>query len=59
MVNANDEDGAPGGYEDLPERSKDLIEEIRERQELISEGLLDPEGLDDFRCVLGDGDGAK
>lgn len=59
MVNANDDDAMPSSYEELPERSKDLIEEIRERQELISEGLLDPEGLDDFRCVLGDGDGAK
>ena len=59
MVNANDDDAMPRSYEDLPERSKDLLDEIRERQELISEGILDPDGLDDFRCVLGDGDGAK
>ena len=59
MVNANDDDAMPRSYEDLPERSKDLLDEIRERRELISEGILDPDGLDDFRCVLGDGDGAK
>ncbi|QDZ19821.1 hypothetical protein HOP50_03g23370 [Chloropicon primus] len=46
-------------YEDLPEESKDLVDELRERQELVSEGLIDPDIFDDFRCVLSDGDGAK
>ena len=46
-------------YEDLPDEAKDLVDELRERQELVSEGLIDPDIFDDFRCVLSDGDGAK
>ena len=46
-------------YEDLDDDAKDLVDELRERQELAAEGLIDPETFDDFRCVLSDGDGAK
>ena len=46
-------------YDDLPDEAKDLVDELRERQELVSEGLIDPDIFDDFRCVLSDGDGAK
>jgi hypothetical protein len=31
----------------------------QEHQELINEGMIDPDGFDDFRVVIGDGDGAK
>lgn len=42
-------------YDDIPIESKRLIEEIQERQALVSEGLLDLENsFDDFRVVLGD-----
>ena len=47
------------GYDELPEDAVHLLEDIRERQEMIAEGLLDIDGFDDFRCVIGDGDGAK
>eukprot|EP00963_Diacronema_lutheri_P012210 scaffold1671_cov344-Pavlova_lutheri.AAC.39 len=46
-------------YDELDDDAKELLEELRERQELINEGLIDPEAFDDFRCVIGDGDGAK
>jgi tetratricopeptide (TPR) repeat protein len=46
-------------YDELPGEAKDLVDELRERQELVSEGLIDPDIFDDFRCVLSDGDGAK
>ena len=52
-------DEATPSYDDLPEDAKDLVDELRERQELVSEGLIDPDIFDDFRCVLSDGDGAK
>ena len=56
LVNA-DEPTIP--YDELDDDAKELLEELRERQELINEGLIDPETFDDFRCVIGDGDGAK
>eukprot|EP01025_Chloroclados_australasicus_P007982 TRINITY_DN12725_c0_g2_i1.p1 TRINITY_DN12725_c0_g2~~TRINITY_DN12725_c0_g2_i1.p1 ORF type:complete len:228 (-),score=30.60 TRINITY_DN12725_c0_g2_i1:479-1162(-) len=40
--------------EELDVESQLLIEEMRERQELISRGEIDIEGLDDFRIVLGE-----
>uniref|UniRef100_A0A061RC05 Uncharacterized protein n=1 Tax=Tetraselmis sp. GSL018 TaxID=582737 RepID=A0A061RC05_9CHLO len=52
MVAAEDEVQA---YDDIPPESKRLIEEIRERQAMISEGLIDLEnGFDDFRIAVGD-----
>jgi hypothetical protein len=56
LVNADDE-YVP--YDELPERAKDLIYDMQEHQELINEGMIDPDGFDDFRVVIGDGDGAK
>ena len=41
-------------YDDLDERAKDLVNEVRERQQLIAEGLIDPDAFDDFRCVIGE-----
>mmetsp|Transcript_2017 Transcript_2017/g.5601 ORF Transcript_2017/g.5601 Transcript_2017/m.5601 type:complete len:689 (+) Transcript_2017:597-2663(+) len=55
LVNA-DEPCTP--YDELDEKSKDLIDEIQERQQLIAEGLIDPEGFDDFRCVIGENEQA-
>ncbi|KAK3236389.1 hypothetical protein CYMTET_53468, partial [Cymbomonas tetramitiformis] len=46
-------------YEELDDKAKDLIHDLQEHQEMINEGLIDPEGFDDFRLVIGDGDGAK
>lgn len=52
-------DEATPAYEDLTDEAKDLVDELRERQELAAEGLIDPDVFDDFRCVLSDGDNAK
>lgn len=41
-------------YDDMDLRSKELIEEIRERQQMIHDGLIDLEGFDDFRIVVGE-----
>ena len=42
-------------YDDLPESSKELIDEMRERQAMVSSGEIDLEtSMDDFRLVVGD-----
>ncbi|KAK2080846.1 hypothetical protein QBZ16_000700 [Prototheca wickerhamii] len=41
-------------YDELSEEAKDLIDSIRERQAYIAAGMLDPEGFDDFRVVIGE-----
>ncbi|KAL6766940.1 hypothetical protein ACKKBG_A37985 [Auxenochlorella protothecoides x Auxenochlorella symbiontica] len=41
-------------YDELTDDSKDLIDSIRERQAYIAAGMLDPEGFDDFRVVIGE-----
>ena len=47
-------------WEALDERARDLVEDIQEHQAMINEGLVDPvNGFDDFRVVIGDGDGGK
>ncbi len=46
-------------YAALDPETQDLVDELRERQELVAEGLIDPDIFDDFRLVLSDGDGAK
>ena len=46
-------------YDDLDERAKDLVDEVRERQQLIAEGLIDPDAFDDFRCVIGESTAAR
>jgi len=56
LVNA---DEPMPNYDDLDQRSKDLIDEIQERQELMAEGVIDPiDGFDDFRCVIGESEDA-
>ena len=52
-----DEPSVP--YDDLSDEAKDLIDDVRERQAMVVSGQIDIDGFDDFRCVLGDGDGAK
>lgn len=48
-----DEPVAP--YESLDESARLVLEELQERQALVSEGHLDLEtSFDDFRIVLGD-----
>ena len=49
-----DSDEPLANYDDMDHHSKELIEEIRERQQMIQEGLLDLEGFDDFRIVVGE-----
>ncbi|KAL4440288.1 hypothetical protein ABPG75_003289 [Micractinium tetrahymenae] len=41
-------------YDQLDDSAKGLIEAIQERQAYINAGLIDPEGFDDFRVVLGE-----
>lgn len=41
-------------YDELDDDAKDLIDAIRERQAYIATGMLDPEGFDDFRVVIGE-----
>ncbi|CAD7697348.1 unnamed protein product, partial [Ostreobium quekettii] len=41
-------------YDDLDDRAKELIEDIQERQQMVHEGLIDLEGFDDFRVVIGE-----
>lgn len=56
LVNA---DEPTPSYDELDQRSKDLIDEIQERQELMAEGIIDPlNGFDDFRCVIGESEDA-
>jgi hypothetical protein len=52
LVNADEKHQA---YDSIPLESKLLIEDIQERQMLVSQGLLDlKDGFDDFRIGLGD-----
>mmetsp|Transcript_1584 Transcript_1584/g.4062 ORF Transcript_1584/g.4062 Transcript_1584/m.4062 type:complete len:263 (-) Transcript_1584:657-1445(-) len=46
-------------YAELDQETQDLVDELRERQELVAEGVIDPDIFDDFRLVLSDADGAK
>ena len=42
-------------YDDMDTRSKELVEEIRERQQMVHDGLIDLEqSFDDFRIVVGE-----
>ncbi|KDD71419.1 hypothetical protein H632_c5075p0 [Helicosporidium sp. ATCC 50920] len=41
-------------FEELDEDAKELMESILERQEYVAAGMLDPEGFDDFRVVIGE-----
>lgn len=41
-------------YDQLDERSKELIEEIQDRQQMVHDGLINLEGFDDFRIVVGE-----
>lgn len=44
------------GYDEMDERSRELVDNIREHQELVQQGLVDPRGgFDEFRLVLGEG----
>ena len=38
----------------MDDRSKELLDNMIERQAMINEGLIDPEGFDDFRVVIGE-----
>lgn len=50
-----DADEKPVAYDDLDDRSKELIMDIQERQQMVHDGLIDLEGFDDFRVVVGEG----
>jgi hypothetical protein len=46
--------------DEVDDETRDLLADLQEQQAMINEGLIDPvNGFDDFRLVLGDGDGAK
>lgn len=50
-----DADEKPVAYDDLDHQSKELIMDIQERQQMVHDGLVDLEGFDDFRVVVGEG----
>ena len=57
LINA---DEASPDYDELDDETKDLLADLREQQQMMAEGLIDPiNGLDDYRLVLGDGDGGQ
>jgi predicted dehydrogenase len=57
LINA---DEASPEYDEMDDEAKDLLADLREQQQMMAEGLIDPiNGLDDYRLVLGDGDGGK
>ena len=57
LVNA---DEATPALEEVDAHTRDLWEDLQEQQRMIAEGLIDPvHGFDDFRLVIGDGDGGK
>ena len=44
------------GYDDMDEGAREIYEDLRERQAMVSCGMLDLErSFDDFRVVIGDG----
>ena len=46
--------------EEVDGPTRDLVLDLQEHQAMVNEGLIDPvHGFDDFRLVIGDGDGAK
>ncbi len=46
--------------DEIDDETRDLVADLQEQQAMINEGLIDPiNGFDDFRLVIGDGDGAK
>ena len=50
-----DEDPVP--YDQMTQRSKDLLNDMREYEELLAAGEIDPDD-DDYNIVLGEGDDA-
>ena len=55
MDMVHDDDDPVERYEDLPEPAQRLVDTFRHRQELIRDGLLDPEeSMDDFRVTICD-----
>ena len=53
-------DEAAPSCDQVDDQTRDLLSDLQEHQGMINEGLIDPvNGFDDFRLVLGDGDGAK
>lgn len=52
---AVDADETLPSYDDLDDKAKELVEDFRERQWMISQGHLSMENsMDDFRVVVGD-----
>ncbi|GMH32670.1 hypothetical protein BSKO_00504 [Bryopsis sp. KO-2023] len=49
-----DADDTHVSYDDLDDRAKEIIADVHERQQMIHDGLLDIEGFDDFRVVVGE-----
>jgi hypothetical protein len=46
--------------DEVDDETRDLVADLQEQQAMIAEGLIDPvNGFDDFRLVIGDGDGGK
>ena len=46
--------------EEVDGPTRDLVADLQEHAAMVAEGLIDPvHGFDDFRLVIGDGDGAK
>lgn len=44
------------GYDDMDEGAREIYEDLRERQAMVSCGMIDLErSFDDFRVVIGDG----
>jgi hypothetical protein len=53
-------DEAAPSADEVDEETRDLLADLQEHQAMVNEGLVDPiNGFDDFRLVIGDGDGAK
>jgi len=53
-------DEAAPRHDEVDEETRDLLADLQEHQAMVNEGLVDPiNGFDDFRLVIGDGDGAK
>jgi CS domain len=54
LKEAVDADEPVTAYDEMEEGAKDLLDSMLERQAYINAGLIDPEGFDDFRVVIGE-----